>query len=321
MTTLRSVSFELATVAKNELNEDPAQLDSQLEVIRRFLNDQHTLCGELSDQILLSFLRGCKFSLEKTKEKLALFFRIRTALPQVVQDRDPIDEHVLKVIRMGVGIPLPETVYQSDPRIFIIRVAQFDVAECSFADVIKVGTLINDIMMRDDDQVVICGMSLIIDLARVTAGHLFQFDLEFLKQVAVLYQDASPFRMRGIHILNPPPGMQTVVNVFNGLLSTKNQDRRIFVHGSSLNSLHTQFPRSVLPVEYGGTLEPIQKYVDVWENGLRNNRDYLLEMGKLRDSQIGELSGLQANKSFLSASSRISDNFGIDGTFRKLELD
>lgn len=115
----------------------------------------------------------------------------------------------------------------TDPKIFVIRVAQFDLTKIVFADVIKGGTLINDVLMRDDDQMVICGMNLVIDLAGVTANHLFQFDFEFLKQVAILYQDASPLRMKGIHIMNPPPGMRTVVNMFNSLLSAKNKSKRV----------------------------------------------------------------------------------------------
>ncbi|XP_058835971.1 alpha-tocopherol transfer protein-like [Topomyia yanbarensis] len=320
MLTIRPISSDLADVAKTELNEDPYQLKSQLEVLNSWLNECAMLCGTLNDQILLSFLRGCKFSLVKTKEKLSLFYRIRTILRQVVQNRDPFDKHVLQVIKLGVGIPLPETASPIDPRIFIIRVAQFDLEKCSFADVIKIGTMINDIMMRDDDQVVICGMCLIIDLARVTAAHLFQFEMEFLRQVAILYQDASPFRMRGIHILNPPPGLHTVMAIFNSLLSQKNQDKRIFVHGSSLSSLHKHFPREILPTEYDGLLGPIQTCLDFWEMKLRNNRDYLLEMAELRDSQAEEAQRIQLPLK-QSVSFRENDFFGIDGSFRKLELD
>lgn len=101
MQTVRPTSSELAVVAERELNEDPTQLRSHLEVIRTWLSEHDTIQGELSDQILLSFLRGCKFSLEKAKQKLALFYRIRTGLPEVVQNRDPLDEHVLQVIRLG----------------------------------------------------------------------------------------------------------------------------------------------------------------------------------------------------------------------------
>uniref|UniRef100_A0A182UKP3 CRAL-TRIO domain-containing protein n=1 Tax=Anopheles melas TaxID=34690 RepID=A0A182UKP3_9DIPT len=86
--------------------------------------------------------------------------------------------------------------------------------------------MINDILMRDDDQMVICGMALIIDLKGVTANHLMHFEMDLLRKVAILNQDASPLRMQGIHLLHPPPGAQTALNIFNGLLSEKNQHKR-----------------------------------------------------------------------------------------------
>ncbi|XP_065086053.1 alpha-tocopherol transfer protein-like [Ochlerotatus camptorhynchus] len=322
MLSLRPTSADLAEVAKNELSEDPRQLESHLGVIRNWLKERNNLHGLLGDQILLSFLRGCKFSLEKVKEKLTLFYWIRTMLPEVIQNRDPCDKHVLEVIRLGVGIPLPKTVKPTDPKIFVIRVAQFDLSKIIFADVIKVGTLINDVLMRDDDQMVICGMALIIDLVGVTASHLFQFNFQFLKQVAILYQDASPLRMQGIHTLNPPPGMQSVLNMFNNLLSSKNKDKRIYAHGSSLESLHEHFPKSILPEEYGGTLGPIQNIMDQWETKLKENRGYLLEMADLCDNQAkqGSMSSAPQSPTVLSPTSKQAF-FGLDGSFRRLELD
>ncbi|XP_062554117.1 alpha-tocopherol transfer protein-like [Armigeres subalbatus] len=322
---VRPISTDLAGVAKDELNEDPSQLESHLSVIRNWLKECTRFHGVLDDQILLSFLRGCKFSLEKAKQKLSLFYWIRTTLPEVIQNRDPYEDHVLEVIRLGVGTPLPDTVKATDPKVFIIRVARFDLTKITFADVIKGGTLINDVLMRDDDQMVICGMILVIDLAAVTANHLFQFDFEFLKQVAILYQDASPLRMQGIHILNPPPGMQTAVNIFNNLLSAKNKNKRIFAHGSNLKSLHEHLPKEILPEEYGGTLGPIQAFVDEWELKLKANRDYLLEMANLRDNEASRGTMLSASQSFTSSpSSSLTSQqtyFGIDGSFRRLELD
>lgn len=320
---VRPISIELAKVARESLNEDPIQCRSHLEVLRSWFRERDNLHGVLDDQVLVAFLRGCKFSLEKAKEKLALFYWIRTGLTQVVQDRDPLDDHVAKLIRMGVGIPLPHTEHPSDPKIFIIRVAQFDYAKSCFADVIKVGTMINDILMRDDDQMVICGMALIIDLAKVTAGHLVQFDLEFLKQVAILYQDASPLRMQGIHILNPPPLVQTVVGMFNGLLSPKNKDRRIFFHGTSLDSLQQHFPKSVLPTEYGGDLESIDTFVDQWEDKLKKNREYLLELTRLEDFNVVKqgMNGSAPPSPSVLTPTKKNACFGLDGSFRKLELD
>lgn len=40
------------------------------------------------DQLIMTFLRGCKFSLEKTKRKLDMYFTMRAAVPEFFNDRD-----------------------------------------------------------------------------------------------------------------------------------------------------------------------------------------------------------------------------------------
>jgi hypothetical protein len=40
------------------------------------------------DQRIMTFLRGCKFSLEKVKRKLDMYFTMRTAVPEFFNDRD-----------------------------------------------------------------------------------------------------------------------------------------------------------------------------------------------------------------------------------------
>jgi hypothetical protein len=49
----------------------------------------------------MTFLRGCKFSLEKTKRKLDMYFTIRTAVPEFFGDRDvtrPELQDILKIV-------------------------------------------------------------------------------------------------------------------------------------------------------------------------------------------------------------------------------
>nr|CAD7409221.1 unnamed protein product [Timema poppensis] len=40
------------------------------------------------DGRLMTFLRGCKFSLEKTKRKLDMYFTMRAAIPEFFSNRD-----------------------------------------------------------------------------------------------------------------------------------------------------------------------------------------------------------------------------------------
>ncbi|XP_052894549.1 alpha-tocopherol transfer protein-like [Anopheles moucheti] len=314
MAHIRPISPPLAEVAKHQLNEDATQVESHLKVIRSWLAELDLHTALIDDQFLIAFLRGCKFSLEKVKKKVLLFYQIRSDLPEVIQNRDPHDADVLKIIRMGVGIPLPKTEKPTDPKLFLIRVGCFQVSSCTFADIMKVGTMINDIVMREDDQMVICGMVIIIDLKGVTASHLMHFEVELLKKVAILNQDASPLRMQGIHILNPPPGAQTALNIFNGLLSEKNQHKRIYTHGRDLKSLHDHFPPSVLPKEYGGDLESIDTIAKQWENKLLDNRSYLIDMALMNaqpctSPRAGGKNGTTSNA------------FGVEGSFRKLDFD
>ena len=52
-------------------------------------------------QWLITFLRGCKFSLERTKEKLDMFYTLRTAVPEFFNNRDPMLPLMQKILQLG----------------------------------------------------------------------------------------------------------------------------------------------------------------------------------------------------------------------------
>lgn len=53
------------------------------------------------DQFLVCFLRGCKFSIERAKEKLDMFYTIRTAIPEFFTNRDPSNLHIQHIVDLG----------------------------------------------------------------------------------------------------------------------------------------------------------------------------------------------------------------------------
>lgn len=55
----------------------------------------------LDDQFLINMLRGCKFSLEKTKEKLDQYWTMKSAIPDFFADRDPKNNSIEKVCKRG----------------------------------------------------------------------------------------------------------------------------------------------------------------------------------------------------------------------------
>ena len=53
------------------------------------------------DSYLLTFLRGCKFSLEKTKSKLDLYYTIKAACPDWFENWNPEDPKIKEMLALG----------------------------------------------------------------------------------------------------------------------------------------------------------------------------------------------------------------------------
>lgn len=101
MLNIRQLSPELQKKAIEELNEDPHRIPADLEALREWIRKTPHLTSRLDDQFLLSFLRGCKYSLERTKEKLDAFYTVRAHIGEMMMDRDPIKEQVREIIQSG----------------------------------------------------------------------------------------------------------------------------------------------------------------------------------------------------------------------------
>jgi hypothetical protein len=98
---VRPLSSELAKLAAAELNETPDRLQSDLWAFKEWIKQCPHLKARMDDQFLITFLRGCKFSLEKAKQKFDLYYTVRSELPEVMLNRDPLDERLQTIIRLG----------------------------------------------------------------------------------------------------------------------------------------------------------------------------------------------------------------------------
>lgn len=85
--------------------------------------------------------------------------------------------------------------------------------------------MLQDILLREDDNYCICGEIGIIDLANVTMSHFMQFNPTFIKKITVMSQDGGPIRQKGLHFLNIPYGFDAVFNVFKTFMTEKNRKR------------------------------------------------------------------------------------------------
>jgi len=76
----------------------PSKISSLFKNIVKIINNTYVFTD---DQFLMTFLRGCKYSIERVKEKLDMFYTLRSAIPELMVDRDPFNQTTAAIIRLG----------------------------------------------------------------------------------------------------------------------------------------------------------------------------------------------------------------------------
>lgn len=225
MVNIRPIDPALQKIAIDELNEVPERIPKDLEALRAWIKkSQHIKCRD-DDQFLVNFLRGSKYSMEKVKQKFDLYHTLKTHIPELTKNRDPLSEKVLGAIKCGVALPLPNLESPDGPRYFLIRPGSYDPSLYSVQDIIKVSTMISDLMMLEDDNFVIAGQIGILDFTGVTLNHFINFSPTFIKKMTMLQQEAMPVRQKATHFVNMPAIALTVFNIFQSFANEKNKKR------------------------------------------------------------------------------------------------
>ncbi|XP_068204365.1 retinol-binding protein pinta-like isoform X2 [Palaemon carinicauda] len=303
------LSPELIQRAKDELNEDPERRAADIQHIRDWLKKQPHIKARTDDWTILRFLRGCKFSLEKTKQKIDMFYTCKSMCPEWYTNRDPQDKKLRAILEMGEFLPLPGY----DPKgrkIILIRAAAHDPKVHSMDEVFKATNFINDILIEDDEQACITGIVNLLDMQDMSAAHVMQMSPALVKKAMIIWQEGYPMRPKGLNYINTPAAFDTVFNIFKSFMKEK-MKKRVHIHGSDLESLYKQVPKECLPVEYGGTNGTIEEIKDYWLKRVDARRDWLLE-----DEKYGVDESKRPGKPKTTA-----DLFGIEGSFRKLNID
>lgn len=88
--TLVQPSADMSVFIRQELREpeNPDAIEKDVATVREWLSRQPHLPKDIDDQRLRTFLRGCKFSIEKVKKKLDMYYTMRNAVPEFFTDRD-----------------------------------------------------------------------------------------------------------------------------------------------------------------------------------------------------------------------------------------
>lgn len=305
---IRTLTTELEKIARDELNEDTNRIESDLVALKEWLNKQAHIKARTDDQFLIAFLRGCKNSIERAKEKLDAYYTYRTSSPEFYASRDPFDKNILEILEQGVSVPFPEPL-PDGTRLLLSRICLFDPKKYDMNDVAKVAFMVGDQILLNDDNFVVCGAVVIVDVKDLSLAHASQFTPTYTKKMATFIQYAYPFRLKAIHFVNVPSSFEFFFKVLSGFLSDKIR-KRLFLH-ENVKSLNKHIPTKFLPQEYGGDNGSIKPWIYQWKDDLLSKREWFLDDIKYKSDESKRLEPSKNPNLF----------FGMEGSFRKLEVD
>uniref|UniRef100_A0A1I8Q6L7 CRAL-TRIO domain-containing protein n=1 Tax=Stomoxys calcitrans TaxID=35570 RepID=A0A1I8Q6L7_STOCA len=309
MAQIQPLCPELQKIAVKELGEVPSRISEDLQALKTWIQKQPHLRVRLDDQLLIQFLRGCKYSLERAKEKLDRFYALSSKYTELFSTTDVDDTIFREVHNLGCFLLLPKPLHDTGPRIFFIRI-NYPGDKYTIEQVLQPCTTMHEVMLLNDPYACIQGIFYMIDFGETHLHHILHFTPSIVKRMVTFLEKSLPFRIKAWCFINVPTLAEPFFRALVPCTSEKLR-KRIYIFGKNSTKYQQLIPLKYLPIEYGGdngSLSQIAKdYNKVWNE----YRDYFKE-----NAQYGTDESLRPGNP-----TDFDSMFGLCGSFRKLDVD
>ncbi|XP_025155153.1 retinol-binding protein pinta-like [Harpegnathos saltator] len=279
--------------------------EEKFDKFRQWLKQQAHLPQDISDNRLRFTLLTSKLDLEKAKKRLDSQYTLRTLLPEFFANYDPQNEKIALVYKCVQWVILPKLTPEKN-RIIFFRFISEDASIFHLADVIKYTCMLIDICIEENR---VNSNIIIVDCAYFTFNHLLKCIPSLIRKYD-LCLEAYGLRYKGIYMINAPSYIGRLLQLIKAFMSPKIYER-VKVFESGIESICEIISKSNLPADYGGKEPSLEALSDMWHVKLLERREWLLEQEKVKSNE-----SLRTDYVI-----NADELFGINGTFRKLEID
>ncbi|XP_023309376.2 alpha-tocopherol transfer protein-like [Lucilia cuprina] len=304
------LTSELENVAKENCNESLELRESSLASLKAWLKKAPHLKARTNDELLLSFLRCSRYSLEDTKKRIDGFYSLKNVFPEVLSNRN-IDDSLMDLYNQGIHTIPIKPLSPNGPRIIISQYSKYDPKKSNPRDAFKLLFMLLEILANEDPNTSVAGVAYVIDARDVTMEQMLQYDPYLLKKTWTLVEHCLPIRFTEIHLINMRKEGQAIFNFVTTFLPAKMPVK--FVVHKKAEDLYDHLPRDCMTVEYGGHNGYQPEALKHWENVMLKYKDYFAD-----DDNYGTNEKLRSG---IMASAEVSELTGLSGSFRKLEVD
>lgn len=289
-----------------------ASLERDAKLLREWLGQQPHLpqLGADWDPWLIRFLVGGKNSLQRAKEYLEKYCTSRARNPELfTQQPSPVVEQLFVLIKSGV---LPMVTPQGTRMVMSRFTKELgeDASKMDWGVYFKLSCHMVELFLASEGHPVDAEICVDLEHYSVSLSNSFVANLSMFKQLIEVTQGSVPLHYKVVHLLNAPAIIKTVIAMVRPFLKDK-LGERIIVHENN-ESFEKCVHKACLPSDYGGQSgKTLAQMCDDWHLIIHSNMPWFNARQKR----------LAADETKRVGGKPRQDDFGVEGSFRKLTVD
>lgn len=291
-------SVDLVYKNRKELRKEDVQY------VQQWLRKQPHL-PPLHELEIIFFLLSCSYSIEMAKTTIDNYFTLKGMMPEIFGRRDP--KTLIETLDNTVLLPLPKLTPEGY-QIMYCKLRDCDLSKFEFGDSVKCCEVVLSLEMLQKG----CanGLVYVFDLEGFSLAHIAQMPLLSVKKLTTFLQEGLPIQLRQFHYINAGSRLDAFMMLIKPF--TKQElFKMTHIHTDYLKTLYNFLPRECMPKELGGLDESVEVLIEQLKALIVNNANFIEEKEKMVVDE-----SMRPQKS-----TKFNHLFGVEGTFKRLELD
>ncbi|XP_028140297.1 alpha-tocopherol transfer protein-like [Diabrotica virgifera virgifera] len=253
------------------------------------------------------FLHSCYYSNEAAKYTIDTHFTVKTLCPDVFGSKDVKNDNLLQIAMKTVFVgPVPKPP-QSNDIILFGKLMDFNPDNYTLAPQVNLFDLAT--MMYYLEHGPADGVHIVLDMKGVVFAHFLKLNPVVIKKFLYYLQEGMPIRLKTLHFINIVSFMDKILALMKPFMKKELIDS-LHLHIDA-ESAFKHIPKEMFPQEYGGPCESTKIIQEKIRSKILDNADYVAHL----TNQVVDESKRQGKPK------NAGDLFGVEGSFKKLEVD